>query len=95
MINPRIDVVFVLPSLVAGGAERVMSLIAKNINDNDFNTTLVVIGYEKDKAYNVDGLNVVYLNKPRVGKGIPRLFKYMYKAKPDRISASINMFSSS
>nr|WP_321226055.1 glycosyltransferase [uncultured Psychroserpens sp.] len=83
MTNSKIDVVFVLPSLVAGGAERVMSLVAKNINDNDFNTTLVVIGYEKDKAYDVDGLNVVYLNESRVGKGIPKLFKFMSKAKPD------------
>ncbi|WP_040281888.1 glycosyltransferase [Psychroserpens damuponensis] len=83
MTTSKIDIVFVLPSLVAGGAERVMSLIAKNINNNDFNTTLVVIGYEKDKAYNVDGLHVIYLNKPRVGKGIPMLFKYMAKAKPD------------
>lgn len=81
--NSKIDVVFVLPSLVAGGAERVMSLVAKNINNDDFNTTLVVIGYEKDKAYDVDGLHVVYLNEPRVGKGIPKLFKFISKARPD------------
>jgi glycosyltransferase involved in cell wall biosynthesis len=83
MADTKIDVVFVLPSLIAGGAERVMSLVAKNINDNDFNSTLVVIGYKKDKAYDVDGLNVVYLNEPRVGNAIPKLFKYIFKAKPD------------
>lgn len=83
MIKSKKDVVFVLPSLVAGGAERVVSLVAKNINKEDFNTTLVVIGFEKDKSYNVDGLNVVYLNEPRVGKGIPKLYKFMSQSKPD------------
>jgi glycosyltransferase involved in cell wall biosynthesis len=79
----KLDIVFVLPSLAAGGAERVMSLVANTINKNDFNTTLVVIGYEKDKAYNVDGLNIVYLNKPRVSAGVVKLFKFLYKTKPN------------
>ncbi|RKE95307.1 glycosyltransferase [Ichthyenterobacterium magnum] len=83
MKNSKIDVVFVLPSLVAGGAERVMSLVAKNLNSNEFNTTLIVIGYKKDKAYNVDGLNVVYLNEPRVSKSFTKLFRHMSKSRPD------------
>lgn len=85
MTNSKINVVFVLPSLMAGGAERVMSLVAKSINNDDFNTTLVVVGYEKDKVYNVDGINVIYLNEPRVREGIPKLFKYIAKTKPDII----------
>ncbi|WP_047546304.1 glycosyltransferase [Psychroserpens sp. Hel_I_66] len=83
MPKSKIDVVFVLPSLVAGGAERVMSLVAKNLNTKDFKTTLVVIGYEREKAYNVDGLHVIYLNQPRVVKGIPKLYKFISKNKPD------------
>lgn len=83
MTDSKIHVIFVLPSLIAGGAERVMSLVAKNINNNNFYTTLIVIGYEKDNAYDVDGLEVVYLNEPRVSKGVPKLFKYIFNTKPD------------
>ncbi len=79
----KLNIVFVLPSLAAGGAERVMSLIANTINENDFKATLVIVGYEKDKAYNVDGLNIVYLNKPRVSTAIVRLFKFLHYTKPE------------
>lgn len=64
--NNKINVIFILPSLAAGGAERVMSYIAQNINSNKYNVTLVVIGFEKDKAFEVNDINIVYLNKPRV-----------------------------
>ncbi len=82
MSNSKIKIAFILPSLVAGGAERVMSLIAKNLNKSLFNVTLIVIGFEKDKAYDVDGINVVYFNKKRVLTGIPKLFFYTLKHKP-------------
>ena len=36
-----IKVVFVIPSLRAGGAERVMSFIAQNISKEDFSAELI------------------------------------------------------
>jgi glycosyltransferase involved in cell wall biosynthesis len=82
MSNSKVDILFVLPSLVAGGAERVISLIAKNLDASYFKVTLIVIGFEKDKAYNVDGINVTYLNKSRVLTGFPKLFWYILKNRP-------------
>lgn len=79
----KINITFILPSLVAGGAERVMSLIAQNIDRTQFNTTLLIIGYEKDNAYTIEGIKVVYLNKSRVLKGIPKLFAYIFKHRPE------------
>lgn len=85
MANSKMNVVFVLPSLVAGGAERVMSLVAKHLDQVHFNVTLVVIGFEKDKAYDVDGLNVVYLNQKRVLNGLPKLFMFILKHRPQLV----------
>ena len=78
----KINITFILPSLVAGGAERVMSLVAQNIDKTRFNATLLVIGFEKDKAYSIEDIKVVYLNKTRVLHGIPKLFAYIFKHKP-------------
>jgi len=78
----KTNILFVLPSLVAGGAERVMSLIAENIDNTIFNTTLLVIGFEKDKAYQINGIKIVYLNKTRMLNGIPKLFLHILISKP-------------
>ena len=79
----KIKVTFVLPNLLAGGAERVFSYIAQNLDPKKFDTTLLIIGYSKDASYDVDGINLVFLEQPRVKTGIPALYKYIRKNKPD------------
>ncbi|WP_299520402.1 glycosyltransferase [Winogradskyella sp.] len=81
--DKRISVIFVLPNLLPGGAERVMSYIAQKIDSSKFNTTLVVIGYSKDASYNIKGINLVFLEKPNVSSGAFALFKFLKKTKPD------------
>jgi glycosyltransferase involved in cell wall biosynthesis len=81
--------VFVLPSLVAGGAERVMSFIADNISKDNFEVTLWIAGYEKNTKYIVDNASVVYFNKPRVLKAIPDFYMALKNNKPDIVISSI------
>ncbi|WP_282123443.1 glycosyltransferase [Algibacter mikhailovii] len=83
-------IVFVLPSLVSGGAERVMSFVAKNISKDHFDASLWVAGYEKKTNYDVSGLKVVYFNKPRVLKAIPSFYSHLNKTKPDIVISSIS-----
>ena len=83
MKSNKIKVTFVLPNLLAGGAERVFSYIAQNIDPKQFDTTLLIIGYSKDASYDVEGINLVFLEKPRVKTGIPALLKYIITKKPD------------
>ena len=45
MKNSKIDITLILPSLAAGGAERVISIIAKHIDRSKFNPTLLIIGF--------------------------------------------------
>ena len=80
---------FILPSLSAGGAERVMSFIAQELNKDIFKTTLLVIGFEKDSVYNTGKMNTIFLNKKRVLHGTIGLFNYFRKAKPDIVLSSI------
>ncbi|MEZ4802634.1 MAG: glycosyltransferase [Gelidibacter sp.] len=87
---PKFKIMFVLPSLVAGGAERVLSFVAQHIDKNVFDVTLVIIGFEKDRAYSTEGVNTVYFNKSRMLSGIPQLFSYIRKNKPHLIVSCMN-----
>ena len=86
----KVKVVFVLPDLVSGGAERVMSYIANNISKEQFDTSLWLAGHEKDSAYNVDSIEVKYFNKPRILTALPGFFRSLKRQKPDIVISSIS-----
>ncbi|RTE53803.1 glycosyltransferase [Arenibacter aquaticus] len=87
--SSKIKITFILPSLRAGGAERVMSFVAQNINSKIFDVTLLIVGYEKDSQYNVSGINLIFLNESRVLKAIPKLLRYLWISKQDIIISAI------
>ncbi|GGG48473.1 glycosyltransferase [Bizionia arctica] len=89
MRNKKINIIFVIPSLAAGGAERILSFVAQNIDKETFKTTLLVTGYEKDTVYHLKNLDIVYLNKSRVLKSFFSVFSYFKKNKPDIVVSSI------
>jgi glycosyltransferase involved in cell wall biosynthesis len=82
-------IIFILPSLKAGGSERVVSFIAKQLNTDIFDIKLIVIGFEKDTVYDVGSLNIQYLNKTRLLTGIKSLFAIIQKENPAIVVSSI------
>ncbi|RIV46046.1 glycosyltransferase [Flagellimonas pelagia] len=80
---------FVLPSLRAGGAERVISFLAANLDKSEFEVSLIIVGKKADAAYDIKDIPVVFLNKDRVLQGALPLIKIMAKAKPDIVMSSI------
>ena len=80
---------FILPSLCAGGAERVMSFVAQQLNDSKFEAKLIVLGYENDAVYIVDKIEVIYLNKKRLLLAIFDLFFLIRKEKPAIVMSAI------
>lgn len=85
----KINITFVLPNLLPGGAERVFSYIAQNIDSKKFNATLLIIGYSKDASYDIKNIDLVFLEKSRVKAGVPALYKYIKKNKPDILVSAI------
>ena len=81
---------FVLPSLRAGGAERVMSFLAQNIDASKFEAELCIIGHEKDKVYTIDSIPVTFFNISRVSKSLFTFIKHLKKRKPDVVFGSIS-----
>ncbi|WP_165395203.1 glycosyltransferase [Flagellimonas allohymeniacidonis] len=86
----RINVVFVIPSLCAGGTERVMSYVAGHLNKDKFKVTLIVLGFEKDKAFDVKNIEILYLNKPRVLSSIPAIYSALKKIKPQVVISALS-----
>ncbi|MDO6807518.1 glycosyltransferase [Zobellia galactanivorans] len=91
-MNPNFKkktVVFIIPSLSPGGAERVFCFLSQNLSLEKFNTELIVIGSAKDTSYAVENVPITYLNKNRVRQAIPQLFSLLAKKKPDFVLSSI------
>ena len=82
-------VYFILPTLYAGGAERVISFVSQNINKEKFCVKLIVIGFEKDSKYTIDNVPVIYLNKNRVLNAVIPICKILIIDKPNIVMSSI------
>ena len=80
---------FIIPTLKAGGAERVMSFVAQNLNKNKFDVTLVVVGNKTNTSYDVKGVNIFFLEKPRVLFSFFAIYRYLKKNKPDVVISAI------
>jgi glycosyltransferase involved in cell wall biosynthesis len=85
----KIKVFFIIPTLFAGGAERVMSFVSQNLDKEKFDVTLIVIGYEKDGKYDISGITVKYLNKKRVLNSFFSLKKLLREEKPNIVVSAI------
>ncbi|KAA1246946.1 glycosyltransferase [Aquimarina sp. RZ0] len=89
MYQNRIKILFILPSLKAGGAERVMSFIADNLNEKWFDKKMIIVGYEEDKAFDVSNVDITFLNKSRVIFSFIDIIKIIKREKADIVIGSI------
>lgn len=90
MEESKIKILFILPSLKAGGAERIVTTIATNVDNTKFESTLLVVGYAKDSKYETANIKTIFLNKSRVLKGVPNIFYTIVRTKPDIVMGSIS-----
>jgi len=86
----RSKIFFILPTLFAGGAERIISFVSENLSNDKFDVKLIVIGFEKDSKYDVSNTNVVFLNKSRVLFALFTIIKILIKERPQIVVSSIS-----
>lgn len=89
MKDKKIKIFIMLPTLHAGGAERIMSFLAQNLDKNKFNVTLIINGLEKESKYKITDCPVIFLNNKKVRNGIPSLFKVILLGRPQIVFSSI------
>tara|TARA_R110000751_G_scaffold210384_1_gene314114 strand:+ start:27958 stop:29034 length:1077 start_codon:yes stop_codon:yes gene_type:complete len=90
MKNDKIKITFILPTLRAGGAERVMSYIAQSLDKDRFIASLLVIGFEKDAVYEVKDIDVVYFNEKRVLHAFIPIITYLKNNRPHILVSAIS-----
>lgn len=87
--DSRLKVILVIPSLRAGGAERVMTFIATHIDKQIFAPILVITGTTADASYQVEGIPLITLNKRRVLFACFDLFKLIREERPQIVMGAI------
>lgn len=89
MKHKRTKIIFVLPHLKAGGAERVVSFLFMQMDKSIYDLNLLVLGSKKDNHYKVQENNVHYLNNERLRGSFIGIIKFLSKNKPDIVFSSI------
>ncbi|RAJ16054.1 glycosyltransferase [Arenibacter echinorum] len=88
-MSQKINITFIIPSLRAGGAERVMSYIAQSLDKNKFNASLLVVGFEKDAVFEIKNIEIKFLNQSRVLHAFFPIANYLSKKKPQIVISAI------
>lgn len=87
----KVKLVMAIPSLKKGGAERIFSFIANNIDKNIFQVYLIVFGNEEDIEFEIDQKNVtlIALNCKNVRSGVFRFLKTIRHIKPQIVVSTL------
>lgn len=86
----KIKIIFVLPSLAAGGAERVMSFLASNLDTDKFDPSLLITGNSSEQAYSIsESTSVTFLNKSRVKNALLAIALHIHQHKPHIVMGAI------
>jgi len=90
MSNPRRRVLFVIPSLQGGGAERVFSNILRALDHNLFEVHLAVLKAIGPFMQDIPADVCIHdLKISRIRYAMPRIVRLVYKLKPDVILATL------
>ncbi|WP_345274499.1 glycosyltransferase [Flaviramulus aquimarinus] len=89
-MKKKTKIIFILPSLASGGAERVISFVSQNINKEIFEPILLIAGYQSETAYDIKSIKINYLNKSKVRFAIPSIILFLIKHRADIVLSSIS-----
>lgn len=89
-MKKKTKILFILPTLKAGGAERVITTIGGKLDKSKYDCTLIVGGHEKDSSYDTSSFETIFLNKSRILNTIPDLYSHIRKKQPDIVLGSIS-----
>lgn len=87
----RLNILFLIPSLRGGGAERVMVTLLQHVNRARFKPVLAVVD-STDSVYLADvpeDVQVIHLNSSRVRYAIPRVMRLIWQMKPDVVLSTL------
>ncbi|HJP58831.1 MAG TPA: glycosyltransferase [Gemmatimonadaceae bacterium] len=87
----RVSILFVLPSLQGGGAERMVVTILRNLDQKRFAPVLAVLD-GRDPVYAADlppGLQVIDLGTRRMRSSVAAIIRLVWRVRPDIVFTTI------
>lgn len=89
MKNGRRNIVFLLPAMTAGGAERVMITLMNSLPRDQYNPSMISVSSEGPMASLIDN-HIEHISLERTIKtGIPSLYKALKKQKPEIVISTM------
>ena len=89
-MKKKSHIIFVMPQLRTGGAERVIVNIINYLNRDSFDITLILFNKNGSLVDRLSqDINIYNLNISSVAKGIPKLLLKIYQLKPNIIFSGI------
>ncbi len=89
MEQNKIHIAIVTPNLLPGGAERVLSFVAREINQDEFKVSFAVFGHKKDASYDLGHVKTTFFERSRVLYGLFDFFHFLRRQKPDIVVTAI------
>lgn len=89
----KLKVYFVIYSLSKGGAEKVFSIIANNIDKNIFEVTFVTLKQYSNSFHLNDNIKKICLDEDRSILAFKKIFILIKKGKPDVVFSTISQIS--
>jgi glycosyltransferase involved in cell wall biosynthesis len=89
-MDVRTSVFFIVPSMRGGGSERVISIIAQNIDKNQFLPVLVLLNKEGPYLNDLpENLKIIDLEVKKARYAILKIIKLLFFEKPDIIMSTV------
>jgi glycosyltransferase involved in cell wall biosynthesis len=95
MRDGRVRILFFVPALVAGGAERVMATLLRNLSREKFEISLAVVSQQNSvfAAELPSDVPVIDLQAPRLRYALSKIVRLLWKVKPDIVFSTIDYFN--
>jgi len=82
-------IIFALPTLQGGGAEKVISSLALNLDSKKYEVIMIVFSLSKQKHLKNEKIKIINLKNKRISLGIYRFIKCIKQIQPDVIISTI------
>jgi glycosyltransferase involved in cell wall biosynthesis len=95
MRDERVRVLFFIPALVPGGAERVTATLLRNLSREKFDISLAIVS-QKDSVFSAElppDIPIIDLRATRLRYALSKIVRLLWKVKPDIVFSTIDYFN--
>jgi glycosyltransferase involved in cell wall biosynthesis len=95
MRDGRIRLLFFMPALVPGGAERVATTLLRNLSREKFDLSFAVVNLQNSvfSAELPHDIPIIDLEAPRLRYALSKIVRHIWKVQPDIVFSTIDYFN--